>query len=63
MIHPYLYRKDIECIASEISEQYKAIFVPQKRLCYHVDPFVLADGLGFSIAYRKLSTNGTDPGL
>ena len=63
MIHPYLSRKDIEKIARDISEQYKATSVPKKRFCYNVDPVTLANDLGLSIVYRNLSENGTILGL
>lgn len=63
MIHPYLSRKDIEKIARDISEKYKAASVPQKRLCYNVDPVALANELGLAIVYRNLSENGTILGL
>lgn len=63
MTHPYLSRKNIESIAKEISMQYKAALVPQKRLCYNVDPVALANELGLTIVYRNLSENGTILGL
>ena len=63
MIHPYLSRKDIEIIAQDISQLYKATNVSQKRLCYNVDPVALANELGLAIVYRNLSENGTILGL
>ena len=63
MIHPYLSRKDIETIAREVSEQYKAVFVPQKHLCYTVDLCSLANELGLTLVYRNLSENGSSLGL
>lgn len=63
MIHPYLSRKDIEKIAQDISQLYKATNVSPKRLCYNVDPVALANELGLAIVYRNLSENGTILGL
>ena len=35
---PYLSREEIEQIADGVIRQYKNALVPEKHLCYHVDP-------------------------
>ena len=47
MNRAYLSRNDIEQIAKRVIETYKSVAVPQKHLCYVVDPVELADVLGF----------------
>lgn len=43
MNRAYLSRNDIEQIAKRVSEQYKSVAVPQKHLCYVVDPVELLE--------------------
>lgn len=52
---PYLSRVQIEEIADPILSRYRAECLPQKRLCYRVDPTELAEMLGFSVDYQRLT--------
>lgn len=54
MNQAYLSRNDIEQIAKCVSEQYKSVAVPQKHLCYVVDPVELADVLGLQVDFNIL---------
>ena len=49
----YLSRKQIEQIAESIVCQYKRALVPEKRLCYFVDPTELASLLGYTVDYTR----------
>ena len=60
---PYLSRADIEKVADQIINQYKATFIPERRLCYSVNPFELASMLGLSIDFHILSDDCTVLGM
>lgn len=60
---PYLSRVQIEEIADPILCRYRAECLPQKRLCYRVDPTELAEMLGFSVDYQRLTQNGSVLGM
>lgn len=55
----YLSREQIEQIAEGIVCQYKRALVPQKHLCYFVDPTELASLLGYTIDYQYLTRDGS----
>lgn len=55
----YLSRTDIEQIASPIVEKYKQVYVPQRHMCYRVDPTELAALLDFRIEYLYLTQDGS----
>lgn len=55
----YLSRKQIEQIAESIVCQYKRALVPEKRLCYFVDPTELASLLGYTVDYQYLTKDGS----
>ena len=63
MSQPYLSRNDIEQIARRVSDQYKSAAVPQKHLCYVVDPMELADVLGLQVDFQYLTRDGSVLGL
>ena len=63
MNRAYLSRNDIEQIAKRVSEQYKSVAVPQKHLCYAVDPVELADVLGLQVDFQYLTKDGSVLGL
>ena len=63
MNRAYLSRNDIEQIAKRVSEQYKSVAVPQKHLCYVVDPVELADVLGLQVDFQYLTRDGSVLGL
>lgn len=63
MSQPYLSRNDIEQIARRVSDQYKSAAVPQKHLCYTVDPMELADVLGLQVDFQYLTRDGSVLGL
>lgn len=56
---PYLSREQIEQIAEGIIQQYKNAVVPEKHLCYSVDPTELASLLGYTIDYQYLTRDGS----
>lgn len=58
-----LSKLQIEKISAEIMAQYKQQFLPEKRLCYSVDPVELAAMLGIRVDYHILSTDGTILGV
>lgn len=60
---PYLSRADIENVAGRIIEQYKSTYIPERRLCYSVNPFELASMLGLSIDFQILSDDCTVLGM
>ena len=60
---PYLSWNDIERIAENVVRDYKHYFVPEKRLCYNVEPDLLAQMLGLKIEYGFLSDDGSVYGL
>lgn len=60
---PYLSRSDIENVADQIINQYKTTFIPERRLCYSVNPFELASMLGLSIDFQILSDDSTVLGM
>ena len=55
----YLSRNDIEQIAERTIAQYKTAFVPERHLCYHIDPAKLTALLGFRIAYVNITKDGS----
>lgn len=55
----YLSRSQLEDIASEIIRHYKEATVPEKHLCYSVDPTELASLLGFRVDYQYLTKDGS----
>ena len=59
MNRAYLSRNDIEQIAKRVSKQYKSVAVPQKHLCYVVDPVELADVLGLQVDFQYLTKDGS----
>ena len=48
----YLSREQIEQIADGVIHHYKNALVPEKHLCYNVDPTELASLLGYTIDYH-----------
>lgn len=63
MSQRYLSRKDIEKIAKDVIQYYKSIMVPEKHLCYSVDPMALAHVLNISVDFQHLTTNYTVLGM
>lgn len=55
----YLSRVQIEEIAHKVICHYKREFVPDKHLCYRVDPTQLATLLGFRIEYVNITKDGS----
>lgn len=56
---PYLSREQIEQIADGVIHQYKDALVPEKHLCYNVDPTELASLLGYTVDYQYLTKDGS----
>lgn len=56
---PYLSREQIEGIAQNVISHYKQASVPNKHLCYRVDPTEFASLLGYSIDYQYLTRDGS----
>lgn len=54
-----LSRSDIEKIAARIVDQYKKMYVPERRLCYRVEASKLAEMLRFKIEYVYISRDGS----
>lgn len=55
----YLSRDDIEKIARGVIVQYKQAFVPERHLCYNVDPVELASLYGYHIEYVNITRDGS----
>lgn len=55
----FLSREDIERIAEPIIARYKQTFVPDRHLCYTVDPTQLASFLGYQIEYARITKDGS----
>lgn len=55
----YLSREDIENIAENIICQYKQACVPERHMCYNVDPVELASLFGFRIEYVNITRDGS----
>ena len=55
----YLSKEQIEQIGEEFVRQYKQVLVPEKHLCYSVDPTELASLLGYAIDYQYLTIDGS----
>lgn len=55
----YLSRDDIEKMAERIINQYKYAYVPERHLCYNVDPEELASLFGFRIEYVNITKDGS----
>lgn len=56
---PYLSYRELEGIAQTVIERYKLERVPQRHLCYNVDPTELAEMLDCKIKYAYLSQDGS----
>lgn len=56
---PCLSREQLEQIADGVIYQYKAALVPEKHLCYNVDPTELASLLGYTVDYQYLTKDGS----
>ena len=56
---PCLSREQLEQIADGVIHQYKAALVPEKHLCYNVDPTELASLLGCTVDYQYLTKDGS----
>ena len=56
---PYLSREQLGQIADGVIHQYKAAVVPEKHLCYNVDPTELASLLGYTVDYQYLTKDGS----
>jgi hypothetical protein len=54
-----LSREDIEKIAECIICQYKAQYLPERRMCYMVDATELAEMLGYTIEYVHITRDGS----
>ena len=63
MNHPYLSKADIESLAQKVVSRYKSVMVPDKHLCYTVEPESFASVLGISIDYQILSAKGSYLGV
>ena len=63
MTAPILSRSDIEQIAQKILSVYTEAYVPEKHLCYQVEPEKLADVLGLEVDYQILSLDGSILGV
>lgn len=55
----YLSREDIENIAENIICQYKQACVPERHMCYNVDPVELASLFDFRIEYVNITRDGS----
>lgn len=55
----YLSRAQLEQMADDVITHYKAACVPERRLCYSVDPTDLARLLGFTVEYQYLTVDGS----
>jgi len=55
----YLSRDDIEKIAEDVICQYKALYLPERRMCYMVEATELAEMLGFRIEYVHITRDGS----
>ena len=60
---PYLSWNDIERIANDVVRDYKRLYVPERRMCYNIDPDLLAQMLDLRIEYGFLSDDGSVYGL
>lgn len=56
---PYLSRNDLEKIAQGVISRYKQALVPERHLCYRIDPTELASLLGFAVDYQYLTPDGS----
>ena len=56
---PCLSREQLEQIADGVIHQYKTALVPEKHLCYNVDPTELASLLGYTVDYQYLTKDGS----
>jgi hypothetical protein len=59
LVVAYLSRDDIERIAEPIIHRYKQALVPERHLCYSVDPTQLAALLGYQIEYVRITKDGS----
>ena len=55
----YLSRDDIEKIAEDVICQYKALYLPERRMCYMVEATELAEMLGYRIEYVYITRDGS----
>lgn len=63
MAAPVLSREDIEQIAGRVLSIYTEAYVPERHLCYQVNPEELADVLGLEVDYQILSLDGSILGV
>ena len=63
MAAPVLSREDIEQIAGRVLSTYTEAYVPERHLCYQVNPEELAEVLGLEVDYQVLSLDGTILGV
>lgn len=54
-----LSRDDIEKIAEDVICQYKALYLPERRMCYMVEATELAEMLGYRIEYVYITRDGS----
>ena len=54
-----LSRDDIEKIAEDVICQYKALYLPERRMCYMVEATELAEMLGYRIEYVYIARDGS----
>lgn len=59
----YLSHNDIENIAKKVTAAYKKEMVPEKHLCYTVDPVSLAGVLHLNVDFQYLSSDGSLLGI
>ena len=63
MAAPILSREDIEQIAGRVLSIYTEAYVPERHLCYQVNPEELADVLGLEVDYQIPSLDGSILGV
>lgn len=63
MAAPVLSREDIEQIAGRVLSIYTEAYVPERHLCYQVNPEELADVLGLEVDYQIPSLDGSILGV
>ena len=63
MAAPVLSREDIEQIAVRVLSIYTEAYVPERHLCYQVNPEELADVLGLEVDYQIPSPDGSILGV
>lgn len=63
MAAPVLSKEDIEQIAGRVLSIYTEAYVPERHLCYQVNPEELADVLGLEVDYQIPSLDGSILGV